>query len=132
VVISDGMVAAEDLPEAISRATVGVVPNRSDVFTEGILPTKLLEYVAMGVPVIVSRTRAVTEYFTDEQVEFFSPGDAHDLAQHIRILHSDAERRRELANNAAAFNGAHSWKAISAGYASLIERLGTGRGLGDG
>ena len=132
VTISDGMVAAEDLPVAISRAAVGVVPNRSDVFTEGILPTKLLEYVAIGVPVIAARTRTVAEYFTDEQVEFFSPGDAHDLAQHIRILHSDVERRRELASSAVAFNHTYPWGTVSAEYVSLVERLGTRRALGDG
>ena len=127
VTISDGMVAAEELPEAISRASVGVVPNRSNVFTEGILPTKLLEYVAVGVPVIAARTKTVAEYFTDEQVEFFSPGDAHDLAQHIRILHSDVERRRELASSAATFNDKHPWVTISAEYGSLVERLGARR-----
>src|SRR5438874_8438514 len=29
---------------------------RRDVFTDGILPTKLLEYVALGIPAIVART----------------------------------------------------------------------------
>jgi glycosyltransferase involved in cell wall biosynthesis len=132
VTISDGMVAADQLPAAISSASVGVVPNRSNVFTEGILPTKLLEYVAMGVPVIAGRTKTVTEYFTDDQVEFFSPGDAGDLARHIRILHADTQRCRDLASRAAAFNDTHRWETISAEYASLVEQLGARRPSGDG
>jgi glycosyltransferase involved in cell wall biosynthesis len=132
VTISDGMVAAEQLPAAISSASVGVVPNRSNVFTEGILPTKLLEYVAMGVPVIAGRTKTVTEYFTDDQVEYFSPGDARDLARHIRILHADTQRCRDLASRAAAFNDTHRWETIATEYAALVERLGARRSLGDG
>ena len=132
VTISDGMVAAEQLPAAISSASVGVVPNRSNVFTEGILPTKLLEYVAMGVPVIAGRTKTVTEYFTDDQVEFFSPGDARDLARHIRILYADSQRCRDLASRAAVFNDTHRWETMSAEYVALVERLGARRPLGDG
>jgi glycosyltransferase involved in cell wall biosynthesis len=123
VTISEGMVGVDDLPLAISRADVGVVPNRSNVFTDGILPTKLLEYVAMGVPVLAARTAAVESYFDDTEVEYFAPGDAEDLAKHVKILHGDPIRRRTLTRNADVFNRRYPWSAIAADYAALVDRL---------
>jgi len=128
ITLSDGMVGVDDLPAAIAQADVGVVPNRSNVFTDGILPTKMLEYVAMGVPVLAARTATVESYFDDRQVDYFAPGDAEDLAKHVRVLHADPERRRALADNADDFNRTYSWDMISADYAALVERLALGDG----
>lgn len=130
VTLSAGMVGVDRLPAAIRAADVGVVPNRRNVFTDGILPTKLLEYVAMGVPVVAARTTTVESYFDDQQVEYFAAGDAEDLAAHLEALHADPERRRKLAENAADFNHAHPWTGIAEQYATVVRRLATGRAHG--
>jgi glycosyltransferase involved in cell wall biosynthesis len=125
---SDDMVGAEMLPSAIQSADVGIVPNRSNLFTDGILPTKLMEYVAMGVPVIAARTPTVAAYFDDSMVEFFEPGDSDDLAAHIRLLDRDRRRREELSRNSAAFNRKYNWESIAEQYGELVDRLGTSDG----
>jgi len=125
---SEDMVEADRLPSAIRGADVGVVPNRSNMFTDGILPTKLMEYVAMGVPVIAARTPTVASYFDDSMVEFFEPGDPDDLATHIRLLHQDRGRLEDLRRNSADFNRRYNWDAIARRYCDLVDRLGTDRG----
>jgi len=122
---SDDMVAADRLPGAIRSADVGIVPNRSNLFTDGILPTKLMEYVAMGVPVIAARTPTVAAYFDDSMVEFFEPGDSDDLAAHIRRLYRDRSRREDLSRNSSAFNRRYNWESIAERYGDLVDRLGT-------
>ena len=54
---------AEELPDLIRSCDLGVVPNRNDVFTDGLLPTKLMEYAALGFPAIAARTTAIQTYF---------------------------------------------------------------------
>ena len=44
VELSTALVPTGDLPGIVGRADIGIVPNRRDVFTDGILPTKLMEY----------------------------------------------------------------------------------------
>lgn len=97
-----------DLPRMIQTADIGVVPYQRDVFTDGILPTKLMEYVALGVPVIAARTPAIASYFNDSMVQFFKPGDVQSLAGAILALHNDRQRREALAHNADTFNQQHS------------------------
>ena len=62
---------ASQLPPLIAQADAGVVPNRNDLFTDTLLPTKLLEYVALDTPVIAARTRTIAAYFDDSMVRFF-------------------------------------------------------------
>jgi glycosyltransferase involved in cell wall biosynthesis len=126
VEFSDGTIEASALPGRILAADVGVVPNRSNVFTEGILPTKLLEYVAVGVPAVVAETGGVRRYFDEGMVEFFAPGDASDLAQALKRLHDDPERRAEVVRNSDAFNSSYPWSRIAAEYVGLISNAGPG------
>lgn len=127
VEISADMLPVTELPAALRAAHVGVVPNRSDVFTDGLLPTKLLELVAMGTPVIASRTPTIAAYFDQDMVQFFRPESATDLAQAIRVLAGNPERRVALAENAAAFNRKYSWETMAAGYAAVVEAAGAAR-----
>jgi glycosyltransferase involved in cell wall biosynthesis len=125
VTLSDGMLETEAVVPVIESASVGVVPNLSNVFTDGLLPTKLLEYVAVGVPVVAARTPMIAEYFSDEQIAFFEPGDEAGLATALAKLHADTDLRDSLARAASAFNRIHNWPAESARYVELVSRLGS-------
>jgi glycosyltransferase involved in cell wall biosynthesis len=118
-------VPVDELPQLIKMADVGVVPYRRDVFTDGILPTKLMEYVALGVPVIAARTPAIATYFDETMVEFFTPGDQEDLARCIVKLCSDRERLAQLVLGADKFNQRYNWARLGAEYVALVERLGS-------
>jgi glycosyltransferase involved in cell wall biosynthesis len=120
---------AEELPALIKQADAGVVPNRNDLFTGELLPTKLLEYVALNVPVIASRTRVISRYFDDSMIEFFSPGDPASLAESIIGLHNNPDRLMELARNSRRFVEDHNWEAISKDYVALVRRLADGEVL---
>jgi glycosyltransferase involved in cell wall biosynthesis len=124
VTISSGMVEATELPARIAQADAGVVPTRSGVFTDGLLPTKLMEFVAMGTPVIAARTPTVASYFDDDMVQFFAPGDVDALAAAVRTLASDRQRLKALAENADAFNRTYEWGSVAAAYARLVEAGG--------
>ena len=120
--ISQDVVHANELATQLWQADVGIVPNRSDIFTDGLLPTKLMEYVAMGIPVIASRTPTMATYFTEEMVLFFQPGDADDLARCIVEVHDDRQRLKELAHEADRFNERYSWDRVAEDYVALVDR----------
>lgn len=122
-----GLLTSE-LPALIRQADICLVPYRSDVFTDGILPTKLMEYAALGMPAIAARTTAIQAYFSDTNVEFFEPGNVDDLARCIRELHANPDRLAELARGCQKFNQRYNWAEIGAEYVALVERLRSGRG----
>jgi glycosyltransferase involved in cell wall biosynthesis len=110
----------EALPDLLCQADIGVVPYRNDLFTDGIVPTKLLEYATLGIPSIVSRSRAVEEYFTDEMVRFVEPGSVPELADALTELAGDPARRLSLATAAGRFVKAHRWRDEADRYAALV------------
>ncbi len=124
VTIYDELRPAEELPAIIRSADVGIVPYRNDVFTDGLLPTKLMEYAALGLPAIAARTSAIQAYFSDAGVEFFEPGDVDDLARCIRALHRSPERLKGLAQGSKQFTQRYNWATASAEYVTLVDRLG--------
>ena len=119
---------AEELPEIIRTCDLGVVPYRSDVFTDGLVPTKLMEYAAMEFPSIAARTTAIQNYFTDTNIEFFEPGNVEDLIRCIIMLYHNPGRMVELARASRNFNQRYNWVQIGAEYVALVERLGRKKG----
>lgn len=111
------------MPDIISRMDIGVVPNRLNNFTKDILNAKLLEYIAMGIPVIVARTPAIEYYFDETMVTFFTPGDEEELAQKITLLYNNPEERTKLVVNAKKFLELHKWEKDKDKYYSIIMEL---------
>lgn len=123
VVRFHGRLALEAIPAAIAASDLGVVPNRCDMFTNTILPTKLMEYAHMGIPAVVARTRTAEEYFDDTMVAYFQPEDSADLAEQVLALYRNPARAETLAANARRFTANYNWARDKAAYMALINRL---------
>jgi glycosyltransferase involved in cell wall biosynthesis len=122
--------ATSELPELITQADVGVIPYRRDVFTDGILPTKLMEYAALGIPVISVRTTAVETYFSDRMVRYIEPDSVEALVAAIEELRADPALRRSLADEAQSFSRHHRWSVDAQRYGEIVERLAGSGPLG--
>jgi glycosyltransferase involved in cell wall biosynthesis len=121
-------ILAEELPEIIRSCDLGIVPYRDDVFTDGLLPTKLMEYAAIGLPAIAAETTAIRTYFSDTMVEFFRPGDVEDLCRCICTLYGRPDRLAELARGCEKFTRRYNWTKTSAEYVAMVDQLRTNRG----
>lgn len=118
-----GIRPLEEMPAAIVRADVGVAPMRQDVFTDCGLPTKVLEYVALGLPAIAAATATTADYFDDSMILLHAPGDAADLARKLLAVYLDPEAAKARARRAQRFTEQYNWQGESAAYLNLIRRL---------
>lgn len=119
----EGFRPAEKLPSIIRTANLGIVPYRNDIFTDTLVPTKLMEYAALGMPAIAARTTAIQSLFQGTMVEFFEPGDVEDLVRCMRLLHRVPERLAALARASQEFNQRYNWQKTSSQYVDLVEQL---------
>src|SRR4029077_8625637 len=88
-----------EIPAVIETAKLGVVPKRKDNFGNEAFSTKILEFMAMGVPVVVADTMIDKFYFDSSTVTFFRSGDADDLARcMLEMIENPVARQRQVQN----------------------------------
>jgi glycosyltransferase involved in cell wall biosynthesis len=116
-------VPCAQIPAELAEAHLGVVPTLSDSFTELLLPVKLLEDVHMGLPVIASRLRGISSYFSDEEVRLVAPGNPHELAVAIGEVCADPGRALQRALRAQDRLAGIAWEQQCIGYLALVDEL---------
>jgi glycosyltransferase involved in cell wall biosynthesis len=92
-----GRVRHEEVPEIISSAGVAVMLLRDVPLFEDALPTKLLEYMAAGRPVVAAAAGQVAELLGSVEAGIVCPPeDAGAVAEAIRQLTSDQDSARKM------------------------------------
>ena len=117
------MLPLEGLAPIMARATIGVVPKRAEGFGDEAFSTKILEFMALGVPVLVSSTTIDRYYFDESVVLFFESGNAADLAEKMLLLLENEGLRRKLSERGLDFVRANNWDVKKSIYLDLVDRL---------
>jgi glycosyltransferase involved in cell wall biosynthesis len=113
----------EQLPARLRQMHVGVVGNRRSVAGDLMLPVKLLEYVALGIPAVVPRLRTIEHYFSDDMVCYFEAGNVESLAACLQRLQRQPDLRRAQAERARTFLDKYGWERKGAELVALYESM---------
>ncbi|MEJ3748182.1 glycosyltransferase [Actinomycetes bacterium KLBMP 9797] len=119
------------LPEVVAeldRVHIGLVPSQLDPWTEEVLPTKLLEYASLGVPVITFRNPVISRYFPDDAVRYVDPATPEMLLVAMRELASDPDRALAQARRASEVMATLRWSEQKRHYFEVVDRLVSQRG----
>ncbi len=119
----NGRVPIDDLPRLLAGADIGLVPSLPQPYLQYSLSTKLLEYAAMGVPIIASDLATFRAHFTDEAIRFVPGGDPVALADAIRALAADPGATARLGAEARRQAAPYAWPAQRIHYLKVVERL---------
>jgi glycosyltransferase involved in cell wall biosynthesis len=107
--LSERYLPIEEALERVAAADCGVIPNRPSEINRFALSSKLFEYVALGLPIVVAELDTLTAHFGPEEVTFFSPGDAGSLANAIRWVCEHREDSQHKVERARARAVEYSW-----------------------
>ncbi len=113
----------EQIVEAIDRCNVGIIPNRRSIFTEINTPTRILEYLSRGKPVIAPATPGIQDYFDSQQLLFFEVGDADDLARKIEYVFSHPAEVEAIVSRGMEVYMAHQWTRERMKLVGVVEEL---------
>jgi len=123
IVTYHGQVPLEQIPVAIRRCSVGVIPNRRTPFTELNLPTRIFEYLCLGKPVVVPHTKGILDYFTEQELFFFEPGDAASLSEALWRVYADPAARHSIVQRGRAVYLRYTWEKERTRFQELVRRL---------
>jgi glycosyltransferase involved in cell wall biosynthesis len=118
-----GLVPSSQVPAMLSDATAGISPQRGGVFGSLVFSMKVAEYVALGLPVICSGTATMRHYFSGDELLFFEPENAEDLARAIRIHLTDLAAARERAARSRVKLNKLDWPAQEETLVATVEAL---------
>ena len=116
-------VRIHEIAEAMGGADLGVVPKRAESFGNEAYSTKIMEFMALGVPVVVSGTRIDRFYFNDSVVRFFEPGNTEALAQSMFEVLTDPSLRTGLSSRAMEYAKRNNWENRKGEYLRLVGSL---------
>jgi len=91
-----GTVPRDEVPSILDRATVGVAPLEDSDELAYAIPTKLYEYLACGLPTVVTGRGEIERFVEDSGGGVHVANDPERIADRLDALLDDPERRREL------------------------------------
>lgn len=125
---SDGFMPIEQVIPSIREAHLAVIPTRHEISTDYMLPTKLLEYLAFGIPSVFTPTKTVRHYFGDDHPLFIVDPTPEETAAKIRWVRDNyTEAKRLTAELQESWYSQYYWPEHKQGYLRLLAQLKRGR-----
>jgi glycosyltransferase involved in cell wall biosynthesis len=116
-------VLLDEIPRLLQQAHLGIEPSRHDPYTDYVLPLKLLECVAVGIPNLVSRRPTIENYFGPDDVAYFEPSSVEDMAAKMVELAKNPDRLAAMSRNARRIFDKYNWSTEKATYFEVLRQL---------
>ena len=113
-----------EIPGLLAQADVGIYTGLSDPHMDIAVPTKVLEYAWMGLPIVASRLPVLEDMFDDSAIMFFEPGDVEQFSQCILRLYENPRLGERLVRRVdEAFVERHNWSHECQAYFDLLNSM---------
>lgn len=123
-VLFHGLLPTEQIVQVMADTDLAVEPKRAGShFGNEALSMKIFEFMAVGVPLVVSRTRIHQYYYSDTLVKYYDNDDEEELAANIVLLRNNLELRKHQVANALKYVDAHSWDVEKYQYLGIVDAL---------
>jgi glycosyltransferase involved in cell wall biosynthesis len=123
-VVFHGLLPTEQIVQVMADTDLAVEPKRAgSQFGNEALSMKIFEFMAVGVPLVVSRTQIHQYYYTDDLVKYYDGDNESDLAANIMLLTKNTALRQRQVANALKYVDAHSWDVDKYQYLGIVDSL---------
>lgn len=116
-------VSLELIAEKMASADLGIEPKLKDGFSNEAFSTKILEFMMLGVPVVISDTSAHTRYIESSTAKFFRAGNIEELADCIKLFYNSISLRGQYTTKAEQFMRKMNWGAKKIEYLHIVSNL---------
>lgn len=95
-----GFIHINEIPNALAKASLLILPRPINIQAEGGFPTKLGEYLSTGLPVIATKTGEICKYLTNEKDSFLiDSNDPEIIKKAILEVFEDYDHALRIGNN---------------------------------
>jgi glycosyltransferase involved in cell wall biosynthesis len=118
-----GTVPMVKVPELLGQCDVALVSYSDDDFGNLVFPTKAVEALMVGLPVLCTRVAAVLCYLDDSVLFYFEPGDVNSLVEQIRLIHEQPELVNSKLRNGQKFLSLFNWDKEKRKLIQIVDNL---------
>ncbi len=120
-----GFLPFDEMVKNIAAANIGLVPVEKNDYSVLVHTNKMFEYIAIKKPVIITRLKAVEDFFgsDDSCLKYFKSGDEKDFARCVIELYNNPENREIMTHNAFERFQAVNWEVMKEKYSSIFKEL---------
>jgi len=124
IVVFYPFIPVNKLQKELKKHDAGIIGNRKSELTQKImLPVKLMEYIAVGLPVISPNLEVIREHIDEDMVLYYEADDVKDMANKILLLSKDSKLRENIIANSQRFFKSYNWERQKMEYVGLIKSL---------
>jgi glycosyltransferase involved in cell wall biosynthesis len=124
VSFSDAHLPIETIIPEICAAHLAVIPTRYEVSTDYMLPTKLIEYLRLGVPALFTPTKTIRWYFGEQCPFYLDDPTPAAIAERIAWVVAHPTEVRELtADLQSRFFSRYDWESHRDEYLDMLREL---------
>jgi len=112
-----------EIPDIIADTHLGLAPLEISSITNYALPLKLVEYIALGLPVLTVRNEAIGYYFGEDDCMFYKSEDPESLRAALDNLAENPALLAHYRKRSLELRGKFLWSTEKAKYACLLKEL---------
>jgi glycosyltransferase involved in cell wall biosynthesis len=119
-----GAIAYDDVGPLVANSLASLIVKEGD-FSTGLMPLKLFESMACGVPVIVTNYPGIADVVRSVDAGFvIPPGDVAALVSAVDILAGSPERAHAMGRRGRTWVGnGHSWDARAGATSRCLSQM---------
>ena len=111
------------IPDIISQYDVGLAPLKLSPSTNYGLPSKVIEYLALGMPVVTIPNTAISFYLKEGDCLFYEPGNIQALATILNRIVDSPDSLKPYQARAREIRHRFLWSHERAKYVRLLNQL---------
>ena len=116
-----GWIDRERIPQNISDASIGIGPLRLTDVTSRALPIKVLEYMAVSLPIIAQKGTLPDDVLIDKKNGYFIDG-TEDLAEKISSLLNEPDKINQMGDQSRLMVQNFSWDHIIKNILEVVRK----------
>jgi glycosyltransferase involved in cell wall biosynthesis len=126
-----GFVPYTEVAQHLHAADLGIVPYEESTGTHCAFVAKIVEYLAVGLPVVSTSINSAARYFADEPTVIFAGFDGDGFGDAIlRMLRNPPANLAGLARDASErVKRELDWRAISGKACDVVEKIARAKGV---
>jgi glycosyltransferase involved in cell wall biosynthesis len=115
---------SREIARVMVNTDLAVEPKMSQIpFSNEAASTKILEFMAAGVPIVASRTSIHSRYYDDTVLKYYDSDNDEALAECIFSMWGDPEQRQQQVLRANQYVEKNNWEAKRGDYLKLVDTL---------